>query len=208
MKVNLEQRVNIEKQQILKNIYLLKFDNQLDLTSTFLRFSEFYESPEFRNKIFTLEEYKKWYTQIKGKFSYYEDWCGFNIPSNILTPFYEGKFNPLTAKEKQLLELFNKEKGDFYIIGNHKEDKSDSIKHEIAHALFYINSVYHNSVIELLKGFDLTNPKKELIKEGYTNEVLDDEVQAYAVDDSGEMNIPIQDELKHEIKDLFLKFYK
>jgi len=98
--------LKIAKTNIRENIFLLDFETQEELTSTFLRFQEFYESPEFQGKIFTLQEYKAWYTKLKGKFSYYTDWGGFNIPSRILESFYKGKFDPLSEAEKQFLDMF------------------------------------------------------------------------------------------------------
>lgn len=78
----------------LENILEVHFDDPHDCAATFLRFQEHYESPEFRGKIFTLEEYQRWYIahsprgQTTGAFTYEEDWTGFNIPSEILDPFY------------------------------------------------------------------------------------------------------------------------
>jgi hypothetical protein len=94
--------MNIKHKILPYNIHLLVFDNQYDLASTFLRFQEHYESPEFAGKVFTLDEYKNWYINHSpraskdGVFTYYEDWNGFNIPSKILKPFYGGKFSPLS----------------------------------------------------------------------------------------------------------------
>ena len=63
--------MKINKRKIGNNIYLLMFENQFELCSTMLRFQEYYESPKFKNKIFTLEEYKKWYSKGNKKFTYY-----------------------------------------------------------------------------------------------------------------------------------------
>jgi|SRR3989339_238508 len=204
-------RLKIEKKKITKNIYLLIFKNQYDITSTFLRFQEFYESPKFQGKIFTLEEYKKWYSKLKGgKFTYYTDWNGFNIPSKVLIPFYEGKFNPLSEKEKQILDLFKNDKGKYYIIAIHKRDKNykETLKHEIAHGLFYTQPKYKSVIIKLIKRFKLEEAKKTLLKAGYSKEVLDDEIQAYSIDSSGKLKPSIPRELKKEIRKIFLKFYK
>ena len=100
--------------EIIKNIFHISFSTQHELASTFLRFQEYYESPKFRGKIFSFYEYKKWYTanspkgKKTGKFTYYKDWGGFNIPSYVLKPFYQGKFNPLSNKEKKFLRAFKK----------------------------------------------------------------------------------------------------
>src|SRR5262245_26903475 len=94
----------IAKYKVADAIYLLVFETQYELASTFLRFQEHYESPKFRKKIFSLEEFMDWYGQEnKGKFSYFKDWAGFNIPSTEFEPFLEGKFDPLLEKEKRLM---------------------------------------------------------------------------------------------------------
>jgi len=203
--------MEIKKKKILENIYLLEFKNQYDITSTMLRFQEFYESPKFQGKIFTLEEYKKWYSKMKGgKFTYYTDWNGFNILSKVLIPFYEGKFNPLSEKEKQILDLFKNNKEDYYIIAVHEEDKNckETLKHETAHALFYTKPEYKQEIIKIIKRFSLEKAKKTLLKAGYCKEVLDDEIQAYSIDSSGKLKPEIPKELKEEINKIFLRYYK
>jgi len=49
----------IEKRDLSDKIHLMIFDNQKELTTTFLRFQEHYESPKFRGKIFSLKEFIK-----------------------------------------------------------------------------------------------------------------------------------------------------
>ena len=57
--------INIKKRCIGEGIYLLEFDTQYALTSTLLRFEESYESPEYKGNIFTLSEFKRWYSKSK-----------------------------------------------------------------------------------------------------------------------------------------------
>ena len=87
-------------------IYLVLFKTQYQLAATFMRFQEYYDSPQFKGKIFSVEEYMDWYANVNGKFSYFEDWPAFNIPSQTLKMFFAGWFNPLTNKEKKLLDVF------------------------------------------------------------------------------------------------------
>ncbi len=200
--------MKIKKLQITGKIFLLVFENQFDITSTFLRFQEFYESPKFRGKVFTLEEFKKWYTSLKGTFSYYTDWNGFNIPAHILQPFYNGDFNPLSEKEKKLLELFKKEKGKFYIIGVHRniKDISKLLNHEVAHGLFYTDEKYHKKVLEIISKFDVEDIKNELrSKGGYSEEVLVDEVHAYVLDSVQSLKAKIPVKMHKQLQNNFQK---
>ncbi|MBW3011416.1 hypothetical protein KY326_04315, partial [Candidatus Woesearchaeota archaeon] len=98
--------------ELTRDIFHVMFPTQLELTSTLLRFQEHFEGQEFKGKIFTLEEYKEWYVanSVMGKktgmFTYYEDWSGFNFPSDTLGPFSDGKFDPLSDAESHFLNLF------------------------------------------------------------------------------------------------------
>lgn len=195
--------MNINKTEIIKNVYLLQFEKELDMSKTFIRFQEYYESPKFKNKIFTLSEYKEWYIKEKGQFSYYYDWGGFNIPSYILKPFYNGKFNPLSHKEKILLKLFKNINNDFYIIS---VCNKDNLIHELAHALFYTNKQYKKEVINILKKFNMTNYKNELFSIGYHNDVLLDEIHAYALEDYEEHTTLIPKQLNTKLKTIFNKY--
>jgi len=195
--------MKINKKRFRKNIYIVQFDTQKNMAETFLRFQEHYESPKFMGQIFTHHEFEKWYTKIKGKFSYYEDWDGFNIPSSALNPFKKGKFNPLTKNEKKLLTLFKNIKGDFYIIAYHGGGHH-LLGHELAHALFYTNKEYKKKVLKILKKYNLKKIKKELSSAGgYEKHVIEDEIQAYAVSLSYELKSDIPKEMKREINNVF-----
>ncbi len=183
----------MELKAIIGNIFHLMFPNNYELASTFLRFQEHYESPEFRGRIFTRDEYKAWYTtnsqngKKTGEFTYYEDWGGFNVPSHIFEPFYEKKFDPLIAKERALLDLFEDKRGTkFYVIGTTKDVKTVTLEHEIAHGLFYTEPEYREEVIETLGTLN-PNTRQRIeswlsASEGYHPSVIQDEVHAYLLD--------------------------
>ena len=208
-----EVKQKIEKVNILKNIILLVFENQFELASTFLRFQEHYESPEFRGRVFTLDEYKEWYIKQKGSFSYYTDWNGFNIPSHIISPFKEGKFDPLSEKELGLINVLKEETGNFYIIGVHKElelpRRQQNLKHEVAHGLFYTNPQYKTEVQNILSKYDLTDLKKWLKSiNGYHDGVLEDECHAFSLTGSTKLPIQIPLELNKSLESIFADFTK
>ena len=77
--------------EIYPNLFLFTFPNQYELASTFIRLQEFYESPykEIKGQYFTLEKYMDRYAkdQEDNKFTYFEDWNGFNVPGNIVLKF-------------------------------------------------------------------------------------------------------------------------
>ena len=67
------------KTRLADGIFLVRFDTQYALASTFLRIQEHYESNRFRNRVFSLEQYMDWYAAEFGAFTYFEDWSGFNV---------------------------------------------------------------------------------------------------------------------------------
>lgn len=159
-------------------IYHLSFKTQYLLASTFLRFQEFYESPKFAGKVFTLEEFMDWYASEKGEFTYFSDWSGFNIPSSVLKPFKRGVFDPLTKKEARLLEMFRSVRPPFYILATY--DQSKSILHEVVHGLFFIDADYRRKVKDALTQLNLKDLRALLLAMGgYGEQVVDDEANAY-----------------------------
>ncbi len=159
-------------------VYILSFPDRYLLAATFLRFQEHYESPEFRGRAFTWEEFMDWYARTNGKFSYLEDWAGFNVPDRVLRPFYRGDFDPLTVKERKLLEMFRGVEPPYYVVGTVKGKLNDMI-HELVHGLFAACSDYRRDVRECLGRHDLAAARRALLKMGYCREVLDDEINAY-----------------------------
>jgi hypothetical protein len=182
-----------EIKEILPNIFHLHFQTKGELTRTFIRFQEYYESPEFRNKIFSLKEYKQWYIKnskkglTTNKFTYFSDWSGFNIPSNILIPFYEGKLNPLLKREKVFLEEFKNKTSSFYVIGTFESKREITLQHEIGHALYSTNKEYKekiNNILESMPNHIIKTFNNYFSKSGgYHESVFDDERHAYLISD-------------------------
>ena len=209
--MNALKQLGAEKKEIVDKVYLLKFDDQVNMAKTFLRFQEHYENPHFNGKVFSLKEFKAWYINNhgKGKFSYYKDWGGFNFPSYILDPFYNGEFKNLTKRERLLLDVFSKEGSrPFYIIGAADEH---TIRHEAAHGLFYTNAGYKARVLWLIKGKALLL-RKALRNNMYCDAVIDDEVNAYLIecDDNGAFDLDFKrySKLAIQLNDLFLEYYR
>jgi hypothetical protein len=209
--------MNIEKRKITDKINLLIFDTKREVASTFVRFQEHYESPQFRGKVFSLEEFQKWYIpnslngRKTGKFTYHTDWTGFNVPSYILKPFYGGKFNPLSEQEKIFLELFREDSEPYYIIGTSRKikDFEGIIKHEAAHGLFYTSPEYKAQVLQIMEKFDTEGIRKELIaKSGYHEDVLQDEVHAWAFASSRDLKTRVPQELVSSLQELYKNYIK
>ncbi|MBP2428849.1 ABC transporter ATP-binding protein [Bradyrhizobium elkanii] len=172
--------MRIKKHKIATDIYLLQFDTQYELTSTFLRVQEHYESPHFHGRIFSLEQYMDWYAKRHGNFTYYQDWSGFNVPSTAFRPFYDGKFDPLSEKEKRLLALFRRLQKPFYVIGIFGRGVT-SLRHELAHALYFVDPVYRERVRAAIEEYSTSPLERKIAEAGYARHVIPDELQAYLV---------------------------
>ncbi|NDB56269.1 hypothetical protein EB169_10645, partial [archaeon] len=75
--------------EVKPNIFAVIIPNGFDRAMTFCRVQEFYESPnpQFRGKHFSMWDYMKWYSKEYDRgFSYPNDWSGFNIPFEVITP--------------------------------------------------------------------------------------------------------------------------
>jgi hypothetical protein len=177
----------IIKSKLADGIYLLRFKTQYQLAATFLRVQEHYESPRFSGRIFSLEQYMDWYAQRFGNFTYYQDWTGFNVPSNALQAFYQGKFDPLSEKEKRLLRLFKSLREPFYVIGIHDHGEAGDLTHELAHALYFTDAAYGRAVRAAMRAFDTAALAREIARVGYARHVIPDEVHAYLVAPSGKL---------------------
>jgi hypothetical protein len=158
-------------------------DSQEELGLTFMRFQEYYESPnpKFRGKIFTIGQLRHWYSENYGANNYHTTWVGFNFPSKVLSPFKEGLFDPLTIEEKRLLELLRYRRDNFYIIG---AQNNSVLRHELSHALYSSNLKYKNEIDSFIakNKSKILKINKYILNKGYSKDVLNDEIQAYITD--------------------------
>jgi hypothetical protein len=188
------------------NSVWISADSQEELGRTFIRFQEYYESPnpDFRGKIFTLGMVRQWYSVQYGADTYHHDWTGFNFPSRILLPFKQGLFDPLTSEEIELLNLFKYRHDNFYIMG---AQNNATLRHELSHALYDSNEKYRNEIDSYIKKNKrgLAKTRKYILDKGYAEEVLNDELQAYITDNDDQTIISSTD--PHIILDIN-KIYK
>jgi len=195
------------------NIYLIESRNRQDLAATFMRFQEYYESPEFKGRVFSVDDFVRWYARKFGSFTYSRDWYGFNIPSWVLETFRSGEFDPLTDKEKNLVNFFGKIRSDFYIIGATQQDEeyADTIKHEFAHGAFYTNKDYRKDVLRCLNTHKPNVVKIALQEMGYGNNVLEDETNAYLLTEpqtfAGEVSLNEGLKLRDVLDKIFAKYF-
>jgi len=191
------------------NSFCISADSNEELARSFLRFQEYYESPndQFRGKIFTLGSYKHWYSEMYGAFTYESDWRGFNFPSIVLEPFKQGVFDPLIDEEKALLSFFSYKNNSkpFYIIGANDDGV---LNHELNHALYYYSEDYKKSINAL---FDQNLEKikhslSTLLSKGYCRYMLYDELQSYILDGDEEVTQTVPKKILDKTFDYYNKY--
>jgi hypothetical protein len=174
------------------NIFAVIIKKQYDRAMLFCRAQEYYECPneKFRGKAFSIWEYMQWYASDHNGFSYASDWSGFNIPFDVILECYE-KQRHLSEWETpyddcmwEILSKINKIKDNnkkCYVIG--AEDTTGStFQHEICHGLWYTNPQYKKEAMCVSNTIDPNDYaifRKNLLSMGYTDKVIDDEIQAY-----------------------------
>jgi len=138
-----------------------------------MRFQEHYESPKFRGKSFTHKEFNEWYKKKYGK--NYSGWVGFNFPGYVYRTASD--VMRLTKREKAVAKVFDKcGRKKFYVIATIEDDALD---HEIAHAMYYLDSRYRTQARAEAKKITASPLYKDFKEMGYCDEVLEDELNAY-----------------------------
>ncbi len=181
------------------NTYHLIFDCQRDLAHSMMRLQEYYEgpNPDIRGQHFTLEQFLHAYTSKDGVFDYTDSWCGFNVPGYVIERWYElfSTQGQLTVREQQmmdqLLPLRQGRTGRWYMIATTVDAEESTIKHELAHAKYHLYDDYKAScdqLVDQMPAVDRRRMTKILIKMGYAETVIYDEIQAYLSTNTTSMN--------------------
>jgi len=165
-----------------QNIVQLIFKNQKELTLTLCRPQEFYEcnSTKLRGKVFTFEQFIDHYTDEEGYLTYFSYWSGFNLPGEVLEEFYN--LFTLTDREQKVKQITDKFKGKSYYVIAAKNGDSETLKHELVHAHYYLDPVYKQEANVLVKHMrpELRKQISSALKElGYSQNVMIDEINAY-----------------------------
>ena len=221
-------KIKYKIKEVIPKVFCVTFKDQLDMSLLFLKYQEFYESPKFQNKRFTLPQYIRWYCK-KNKtlsFSYPDDFIGYNVPGSVVEAIlFDDKWSPFEVDKTQwdfneyddemdkiwhkCFELNNRDR-NFYIIGVMKGNKNSALKHEISHGMWFTNPQYKKDMTKLLyeslslKKIDKFN--RVLKKLGYAKSVHLDEACAYL---STGLNSDLDSlNISKKIQNKFKKVYK
>jgi len=177
--------------EVKPNVFAVAIPDRFDRCMTFMRVSEYYESPKFKGKNFDIWDFIKWYTkQNDDKFTYVSDWEGFNVPLKVAYKCMEN-YLPTTKYDDAMEDILSHTGSeDGYLIGVDSFD-SELLDHEICHAIYYLNKDYKKAADRLTK----TIPKNiyeelriKLLEWGYSKSVINDEIQAYLMTDYRELS--------------------
>jgi len=200
---------------ITSKIVHVEAGTQKELNEAFLRIVEYGESPEWKGKIFTIGQYRKWYAETNGAFSYDTDWSGFNVTQEHFKPFIKGLFDPLTPSEQQLVDWV-KDRDDVYSMIGSQPD-GDAFDHEMCHAFFATDTHYKDLCIQVIVNMAQSRPDqyakmaKWIIDIGYHESVTIDEMHAFISADRDwlmeKKGIYVDPSLQIQLVDIKNKFY-
>ena len=165
-------------------------DSQL-LAMTFLRPQEYYESrfPEIFRTQFKISNFNEIYMEWTGKdkFTYCEDWGGYNLPSNILEECMfnldQSDINYYDEIMFFLIKTIKMREGNkpYYLIGVDSLT-GNVLEHEFAHGMYHTVPEYKTKMDALTANLPphvKNGMLKGLSAYGYVDDVIDDEIQAF-----------------------------
>jgi hypothetical protein len=148
--------------KVRSQVYHLSFDSSRELAMTFVRYTEFYESKydHIRECQFTLVQQMSAYCQehLKNKdadWSYCSDWRGFNIPVGVISEVHDlGILDPnhYDSFMKGVAEMIDADSmgKPAYLIGTASAGSIDLLRHELTHAMYYVDAEYRRNVNRFL----------------------------------------------------------
>jgi hypothetical protein len=185
-------KIDYKIHEVKENIFAVEVTDDYKLAMLFLRVQEFYESPnpKFRGVHFSIWDFHEWYSKERGgSFTYTSDWAGFNIPYDVLRECYLNVIaieTPYDVVMQEILAMiaYRKSEGPAYIIGV-PDINGDTFLHEVCHGLYHVNEEYKQVADSITGELMAISPnsyhtfKRNLLNMGYTDSVIDDEIQAY-----------------------------
>lgn len=210
--------MSFQFKEVRQKIFILSFDNFYDLGMHFIRYQEYYESPNpiFKGNTFSLIEYMEWYSKSygTGSFTYPAEWTGFNVPGWVMHDVFKKGIPDINKYDlfmKKIFTVMKKKYGkDFYLIGI-KDGEENTYKHELAHAMWTIEPEYKkimSSLVNELPKNIYNLVKNYLVENGYDKSVVDDEIHAYLCTGLNNDLKKIVKEKEVDIKDILKQFSK
>lgn len=205
--------------KLTKQIIAIVVPDQYERGMLFCRAQEYYESPnpKFRGKRFSIWDYFRWYVKQSGSgcFSYPRDFSGFNLPLDVVVDCYSSATAFETTYDTALWYIASKlyDGTRKYLIGVDSL-KAGIFEHELAHALYYTDDTYRETMDAITGELSKPDFKKfqaNLRALGYCSDVTHDEIQAYMATDIDKKvvkGIAKAIDWHHKYKTVFTKYRK
>ena len=187
---------HVRVNELAPGIFYMVYRSNLLAASSFMRMSEYYESPSerfYRKKNFSVDDYKAWSRKQHGQFQFYNVWPGFNVPGwvvrDVLRDLALGPLMPREAAVAKCLpsKLLAEDTSPFYVIVA-VDDDMDTLKHEYGHALYYMNPEYRSqaqAIVSRLTDGQRKVMRRRLVQMGYAahdDAIILDEIHAYLLE--------------------------
>jgi len=188
--------IKYEIEQTLPGIFTVKVQDDYQRAMLFLRCQEHYEShfEEIKGSHFDVFEYMERYTKWNGggSFTYTSDWAGFNVPDyavekpikhvlDLRNGIFPTPYDYVMSDIIELVKSKIKRNSKWYLLGVDSFE-SRTMMHETAHGLYYVSAKYSEKarkMVQDLPGGIFGGMKDLLLKMGYCDAVIVDEIQAY-----------------------------
>lgn len=164
----------------MSRIIEIRFTDSKEMCAATQRFSHYYEIPGFVGKILSWEEMDGYYLQKRGSKTWWQEmYAGANLPDSVFEAFIKANLSDITPQERKILDLVADIEGPYYIIMT-SYNALYVRDHEIAHAMWYLDSEYKCKAEKfIMDNWEDLRPVREHIKIHYEDNVIVDELHAY-----------------------------
>jgi hypothetical protein len=207
--------------KLAPQILLFEGYTQKELALTFFRIQEYYESPlnGLRNQQFSVFDFLYESMDVDGSMNYFTFWAGFNFPGFVVKDWWN-KHSDWTPFEQRLIRdiRLNVDTDEpFYVIGALEKD-TETIDHEVAHALWFIDQDYQKEMSELNTELIMWHSdnyeemQNHLLSIGYSDVVMSDEIQAYMIEsqesflEEFDVNYSEVEDIRKKYREVFEKY--
>jgi hypothetical protein len=197
-------------------LWLVTAQTSHAISRLFWRAQEMYESPnpDFREGAPSLLEYMRWYCEefsAAKTFTYDTDYVGFNLPAAAARRTMDATLPDPSEYDIAFARVAEgvgaRQGGDYYLIGAVEGDRANT-EHEISHGMFYLRPAYKAAAVKLVNALPERDELFALLRaEGYSEEVLIDESQAYLATGLFE-DLAHLEQVRHPFMQLFAKHRK
>ena len=169
--------------KILKNgnKLILEYPSKKEMNLSFFRISEFSEGQPELQKFYTPDKWLDIWSTKSGNIKYFSYFDGHNVSKETIIRFSMVLSGNISDREMEIIKAcYELEEGGYVIAMEEGDDIT--LKHELSHGLTYQYPEYNIRALSILNQLPETTKikfRKGLLKMGYIESVLNDEMIAY-----------------------------